>query len=223
MRRAAEEAGAAASTALTGQSGDFPKGDASTNSKPWADAAILLRTVAELWPIFTADSWRSHRALAIGIDAQLVASGVVKGWEANALLRLYTRRRCYVAAVAAGGYRYNLDGSVAGEIAVEHIACAKGSLTGMDERAAKSTAVAKAARVAEREKREAEQAAAGHAFVAARRAERKAAETSKGPAPYHKAHPEITRPAPPQRAGDGLAALKRAAIARRLGEVSPCR
>jgi sRNA-binding protein len=164
----------------------------STTPKPYL--ATLIATVAELWPaVFTADGWREHKALALGIDEQLIQSGALKPYEAAALLRSYTRRRMYQAALAAGGYRHNLDGSISGEIAAEHVVAAKASLAAMDERAAKSAATAKAAR----------------------QATRKTAERPKGPAPYHKPRPEIARPAPPLRAGDGLAALRAAARARR--------
>jgi hypothetical protein len=103
---------------------------------------------------------------------------VLKPWEVALLLRAYCRRRCYLVAVAAGGFRFNLDGTIASEVAVEHVAGAKAALGHIDAGAARAAEVAKAERQAERAKRkaehEAEQAKAAREFVAARRAAREA-------------------------------------------------
>jgi sRNA-binding protein len=182
------EAGDAASTAPTGRDANLLIG-CPTNTKLKPGLTSLIRAVVELWPVFVADGWRPHKPLAIGIDKQLVDTGVLKGWEAALVLRHYVRRRMYVAAVAAGGYRYNLDGTIAGEVSAEHIAAAKGSLAGMDARAARAVEAAKAARQAERAKlkaeRDAEQAKAGREFIAAKRAAREVLDKPMRPAPGH--------------------------------------
>jgi sRNA-binding protein len=56
--------------------------------------------------------------LAVGIDKPL---GVIIGHDRAAfLLNWWTEWPAYVAAVAAGGCRYRLDGSEAGEISDDH-------------------------------------------------------------------------------------------------------
>jgi sRNA-binding protein len=119
--------------------------------KPSVSQVENLAMLAELFPgIFIADSWRSHKALAWGIDRQLVDAGVLTAEEAETLLRAYVRRRCYLLAVAAGGFRHNLDGSVAGEIAAEHVAAAKAALAFRDAHTAKVAEAARLARESER-------------------------------------------------------------------------
>lgn len=160
----------------------------------------LIKILSELFPgVFTADSWRAHKPLARGIDSQLIEVGVLTAEEAEAMLRAYCRRRMYLQAVASGGFRFNLDGTVAGEVSAENIAAAKGSLAAMDAKQARSVEAAKAVREAGRAPREADQAAAGREFIAARRAARKAAE-------------------PPRLS---LADLKAAAQARKAAEAQP--
>jgi ProP effector len=205
------EAGAAATTAPAGQGSDvlIP----TTNpSRP--DLTSLIRTAAELWPVFTAKRHGAHKALAIGIDKQLIATGVFKPWEVGVLLHAYCRRRCYRAAVAAGSSRFNLDGTVAGEISPEDIASAKAALADMDTKAAELAAVAKAARKAERAKR---------------RAEREAVEKPKGPRPYHRAAPQKVAVQPLQPGTQpsglpklGLADLKRAFQERQRQAAKEC-
>jgi sRNA-binding protein len=121
----------------------------------------------------------------------------------------------YQVALAAGGYRHNLDGTVAGEVSAEHMTCAASALAHMDAKAAEAAAKVRA-----------EQRAAREAEKARVRAEREARPTpasdgAKGPAPYHKATPQIivprapqpVEPVPPKRLG--LAGLKLAAQERR--------
>jgi sRNA-binding protein len=130
-----------------------------------------LATLAELFPaILVVDHWRPHKPLAIGVDAQLVATGLVKGHEVAAVLRMYCRRRTYQLALSNGGPRFNLDGSVAGEVSAENIASAKAALLDMDQRAIRSAETAKAARQAERAARDAEKAKEAAEWFAERQA-----------------------------------------------------
>jgi hypothetical protein len=62
--------------------------------------------------------------LAIGVDKRLAA--LIGDDRAGFLLAWWTRWPAYVAAVAAGGRRYHLDGSEAGEISEEHRRTAAG-------------------------------------------------------------------------------------------------
>ena len=57
--------------------------------------------------------------LAIGVDRQIVELGLTSK-EAGDILRWWTLRHEYRAAVARGGRRHNLDGSLAGELTAEH-------------------------------------------------------------------------------------------------------
>jgi sRNA-binding protein len=182
------------------------------------DNTKLIATLAELFPkTFSAEAWQEHRPLKIGIGDNLRDAGVLLPQECR-VLAIYTHRRMYQACLALGGPRFDLDGKPCGEVAPDQIATAKASLAEMDRRQVESIAAARAAHRAEREARKAKEAAE---FVEARKAEREAAERRKGPAPYHRSTPKQTHPAPPQRAGDGLAALEAAAKARKQGEVSP--
>jgi hypothetical protein len=61
--------------------------------------------------------------LAIGVHKTLAA--ILSHVRAKYLVIWWTRHPAYVAAVAAGGSRYNLDGTEAGEISEEHRAVAR--------------------------------------------------------------------------------------------------
>jgi hypothetical protein len=56
--------------------------------------------------------------LAIGVHEQLTELGL-SAKETGDLLRWWTRRHQYYAALARGGSRYNLDASVAGPVSTE--------------------------------------------------------------------------------------------------------
>jgi ProP effector len=100
-----------------------------------------LAKLAELYPAcFAAGASGPHRPLKIGINADLRERGL-KAAEAR-VLGVYTRRRAYLKAVAAGGPRFDLDGSPCGEVTTDQMADAQ----------AKIEAAAKIAR----ERREAE-------------------------------------------------------------------
>jgi hypothetical protein len=82
-----------------------------------------LARLVELFPVvFDVDA---PRPLAIGCNRQLRAALAIPWSQVDAVLWWWTRRPEYHAAVAAGGFRYNLDGSVAGPVAEEHRAMAQ--------------------------------------------------------------------------------------------------
>jgi hypothetical protein len=58
------------------------------------------------------------RPLAIGVDKQLAE--LIGADRAGCLLDWWTQWPAYIAAVAAGGRRFHLDGTEAGEISDEH-------------------------------------------------------------------------------------------------------
>jgi sRNA-binding protein len=149
-----EAAGAPEHTGTAGPKAEGSEGLINTKSKP--DLATLLRTVAELLPVFAMERWEPHKPLAIGIDKALFATGILKPWEVRLVLRAYTRRRMYQAALVAGGPRYDLDGTPCGKISAEDQACAAASLAAMDAKAAaaavKIRAEQKAGWLAERAK-----------------------------------------------------------------------
>jgi ProP effector len=111
------------------------------DSKAQHRLQAALAKLAELYPAcFAAGASGPHRPLKIGIYADLRERGL-KAAEAG-VLGVYTRRRAYLKAVAAGGPRYDLDGNPCGEVTADQMAAAQ----------AKIEAAAKIAR----ERREAE-------------------------------------------------------------------
>jgi sRNA-binding protein len=178
-------------------------------------SATLLLTVAELFPVFTVERWQPHKPLAIGIDKALIATGILKPFEAGLVLRAYTRRRMYLTALAAGGHRHDLNGVPCEKISDEHRACAKATLAAMD---AKAAAAAAEIRATQKATREAEKTKA--------RAPRTVADKPEGPRPYHKATPQNpSAEAPPPVASTspkrlGLADLKRAFQERKAAQAA---
>ena len=76
-----------------------------------------IAVLAALFPaIFSAEPWRAHRPLKVGIGNDLVARGVLGAREINAALKRYVDRLMYQKCLAAGGARVDLDGNVAGEV-----------------------------------------------------------------------------------------------------------
>src|SRR5437899_4066990 len=76
--------------------------------------------LAALFPnAFSAEPWRVHRPLKVGIGNDLVARGVLGARELNAALSRYVDRLMYQKCLAAGGARVDLDGNVAGEVSRE--------------------------------------------------------------------------------------------------------
>jgi ProP effector len=79
-----------------------------------------IAALAALFPnAFSAEPWRVHRPLKVGIGNDLVARGVLGAREVNAALRRYVDRLMYQKCLAAGGARFDLDGNVAGEVSRE--------------------------------------------------------------------------------------------------------
>lgn len=122
--------------------------------------ADLVSTLADLFPrAFVAERWRPHKPLRVGIDADLIATGVVKAWEVHRVLRFYCGRRMYLVATAAGGPRFDLDGTPVGAVTPQEAEWASRQLARMDSRPARETRKAaearKAAAVATEERKEA--------------------------------------------------------------------
>jgi hypothetical protein len=81
-----EEASATAETVPGGQTRTTPKG-CLTNNKSKHDGATLLGAVAELFPqMFTAERWQPHKPLKIGIDADLITTGILRPFEVGQVL-----------------------------------------------------------------------------------------------------------------------------------------
>ena len=84
---------------------------------------INIAALAALFPAaFSAEPWRAHRPLKVGIGNDLVARGVLGAREVNAALKRYVDRLMYQKCLAAGGARVDLDGNVAGEVYNAHAA-----------------------------------------------------------------------------------------------------
>jgi sRNA-binding protein len=76
-----------------------------------------IAALAALFPAaFSAELWRAHRPLKVGIGDELVARGVLGAREVNAALKQYIDRLKYQKCLAAGGARFDLEGNVAGEV-----------------------------------------------------------------------------------------------------------
>ena len=79
-----------------------------------------IAALAALFPAaFSAEPWRAHRPLKVGIGNDLVARGVLGAREVNAALKRYVDRLMYQKCLAAGGARVDLDSNVAGEVSRE--------------------------------------------------------------------------------------------------------
>jgi len=85
-------------------------------------ALQTLAALAELYPAcFVADKSRPHRPLKRGIHRDLTDRGILRPEECPLVFRLYTMRRQYQKALAAGGPRVDLDGNMDGEVTAEEI------------------------------------------------------------------------------------------------------
>ena len=63
-----------------------------------------IASLAALFPaVFSAEPWRAHRPLKVGIGNDLVARGVLGAREVNAALKRYVDRLMYQKCLAAGG------------------------------------------------------------------------------------------------------------------------
>jgi sRNA-binding protein len=79
-----------------------------------------IASLAALFPaVFSAEPWRAHRPLKVGIGNDLVERGVLGAREVNAALKRYVDRLMYQKCLAAGGARVDLEGNVAGEVSRE--------------------------------------------------------------------------------------------------------
>ncbi len=124
------EAGAAA-TADTGQ--ECLEGiPANTPSRP--NPASAIDALAELFPVFVADWRKPHRPLKLGVHQDLLNRGVLTPKECHVVLPVYTGRRQYQKALAAGGPRFDLDGNPAGEVTAEQVHIAKAKLAAIKQK-----------------------------------------------------------------------------------------
>jgi len=73
-------------------------------------------------------AFRPDRVLALGVRSELLSRGYGPPALLGAVLRRWVRRHSYLKAVARGGYRTALDGSVAGVITPEQREQAKADL-----------------------------------------------------------------------------------------------
>jgi ProP effector len=107
------------------------------------DGQELIAVLADLFPAaFTAERWQPHRPLKIGIHQDLVDRGVLLPNECR-VLRWYVLRRMYQVALAAGGPRYDLDGTPAGEVTPGEADHAKAAVATIEaKRARKARAMA---------------------------------------------------------------------------------
>jgi sRNA-binding protein len=96
--------------------------------------------------VFILERWQPHKPLAIGIDKAMVATGHLKPFEVGLALGSYTKRRMYQQCLSNGGPRYNLDGTVTGEVTADQMAFAKLRLARIDELAALDAAKVQADR-----------------------------------------------------------------------------
>lgn len=95
----------------------------STNTRR-ARVDALLAELRERFPdAFPADLSRV-RPLALGVRATLEAGGIAGRTPLHRVLWLWTRQPAYLAAIAEGRPRINLDGSDAGAVTPEHQAAA---------------------------------------------------------------------------------------------------
>jgi ProP effector len=174
--------------------------------------ADLIRTLAERFPVFVAEGWQEHKPLAVGIHEALAAAGLLQPGEVAIALRCYAGRRRYLAAVAAGGVRFDLDGNPAGEVTEQQATWARGRLARLDAAATKEPATR-----AQQAAREAQQAIEARAWVEARQAQRVAAEGRAEAPPPRTPVAEETRPRPSAEAPRRLSLgdLREAARARR--------
>jgi sRNA-binding protein len=160
-----------------------------------------IAALAAMFPAaFSAETWREHRPLKVGIGNDLVARGVLGKREVNAALKRYVDRLMYQKCLAAGCARVDLEGNVAGEVSNEHRSRAERLVARIEARQLAETTAAKAA--AESEK------AVGHAAMSS--------SAFNGKAVFMPLPTQATQPSGSGRLG--LADLKRAAQERRARE-----
>jgi len=165
-----------------------------------------IAALAALFPaVFSAEPWRAHRPLKVGIGNDLVARGVLGAREINAALKRYVDRLMYQKCLAAGGARVDLEGNVAGEVSREQRCRAERLVARIKAHQQAETAAAKA----ETESKEAVRQAALPPSIL------------NGKVVIMPPPAEMT---PPTGSGRlGLAELKRGALERRARQEAKCR
>ncbi|MDD2878354.1 MAG: ProQ/FINO family protein [Acidiphilium sp.] len=106
----------------------------------WAEASELLGLVAVRYPVLTA---RPAKPLAIGTSDRLKVGGAEIGLtedQVNLVMVRLTRALSYLAALARGGPRYDLDGGISGEVSAKERKWAASVLTARRKRRAKAEA-----------------------------------------------------------------------------------
>jgi sRNA-binding protein len=107
---------------------------------PHTNPSSFVAVLANLFPAaFAVEGWQPHKPLKIGIDADLIATGCLAKWEVASALRYYCRRRMYLAALAAGGFRHDLNGGIAGEVSTADREWAQTKLAEIDRQQAEKT------------------------------------------------------------------------------------
>jgi sRNA-binding protein len=168
--------------------------------------STFISALADLFPkTFIAERWDPHRPLKIGIDADLIATGILTPREVGSALHHYVTRRMYLVATAAGGPRFDLNGKEAGEVTSQQADWARARLAHIDSRPA----------------RESRKVAEGRAWVEARKAIKEATGSRDAGAPVSPPPPaEKTHVRPSSGAHrHSLADLRAAALARRAAVV----
>src|SRR5258708_39875923 len=76
-----------------------------------------IAALAALFPaVFSAEPWRAHRPLKVGIGNDLGGRGVLGAPEGNAAFKRYVDRLMYQKYLAGRGAPLDLQGKVAGEV-----------------------------------------------------------------------------------------------------------
>jgi sRNA-binding protein len=174
-----------------------PQAEIQNTRRARVDAARQhIAALAELFSAcFVADKWETHRPLKVGIKADLIATGLLTSSECRRALGLYVGRIVYQKAIVAGGPRVDLDGNMAGDATQDQIEHALAAVARIE---AKAIAKAEAVRKQKAARKAAKEMAA----------EQQPASRTPPPPPRSPSH--STAPG-----RDGIAALRRAAIARR--------
>jgi ProP effector len=180
--------------------------DNPTNHPP-RPAHDIITALATFFPqAFIAEKWQPQRPLKIGIHIDLLAAGIMTSNEIWAALRSYARRRMYLAAVAAGGPRIDLNGNPAGEVTAAEAAWAQQQLDQLDAAAGAEAAAAAAA-----------------AAVAAQRQAKQKAASLPLPAQVSRDKPHVQPQTADSVQRDSITALRAAAAARRAVAVAKLR
>jgi sRNA-binding protein len=105
-----------------------------------------ITALAELYPgTFTAERWKPHRPLKIGIDQNIIAAGLLTAEEAERVLRRYTGRLQYQRSVVVGAARIDLSGNSVDLVTPEQAAHAAKRIRRIESRAAAQAQAATAA------------------------------------------------------------------------------